>query len=177
MGKSRGTTEQLKALDNFQRAEFLKRRGIHSECIDRISGIREKTYALHQKITTDAKFYEKANSWFWGLAFAALILQAIFHFLPNHVEAEVVILGLMVWGGGFFMRRIDENHDKLMFDMLALEIDRYEFELNINSGLLVSLDEDDDEDEALTRNILESLGFDSGLIGSAAKMYPLDADE
>jgi hypothetical protein len=176
MGKSRGTTEQLKALDNFQRAEFLKRRGIHSECVSRISEMRKRTCALNQKMTTDAEFYEKANSWFWLTAVAAIVLEAIFHFLSNRIETEVVILVLMIWGFGFLMRRINGNHDRLMFEMLALEIDRYDFELQINSGL-ISSSLNDDEDEALTRSILESIGFDSGLIGSAAKMYPLDANQ
>lgn len=173
MRKYRDTAEQLKSLDSFQRAEFLKRREIYSECKSRIAGLRERTNALHQKITADAVFYEKGHSWFWLASAAMLILQVMFNILPNEYVIGIAIVAVMIWIGGFILKRINENHDKMMFDILAIEIERYEFELNVNSDLSGS-GLNDVEDELLTKSILEGLGFDSGFIGSAAKIHPLD---
>jgi hypothetical protein len=173
MGHYRDTIEQLQALDNFQKAEFLKRREIYSECKIRIAGMRERTHALHRKISTDAEFYKKANSWFWLVSVTALLLQVIFNILPNEFLVGLVIVAGMMWGGGFVIKRIDENHNKMMFDILALEIDRYEFDLQVNSSIS-GRGLNGVEDELLTKSILEGLGFDSGLIGSAEKIHPLD---
>ncbi|MCX7241548.1 MAG: hypothetical protein NTU86_14035 [Burkholderiales bacterium] len=174
----RSTAEQLETLDNFQRAEFLRKMRIHSECIGRINGLREKTRALYEKKGTDADAYEKIQIGFAIFFVVSLSLLMVF----GSSEAERlchIILCAMIWGLGILFKQASENHDAFVFEMLILEISRYESELRIN-GLSESYSTylgESDSSEGLYRDILESLGFRSDMLGSGAAAFPLDARE
>ncbi len=174
----RRTAEQLETLDNFQRAEFLRKLRLHSECIGRINGLREKTRALYEKKGTDADAYEKIQIGFAIFFVVSLSLLMVL----GRPEAESlchIIVCVMIWGLGILYKQASENHDAITFEMLILEISRYESELRIN-GLSESYSTylgEGNAREALHRDILESLGFDTGMIGSSTVTFPLDARE
>ena len=68
------------------------------------------------------------------------------------------------------MRQLEDNHDVMLFEMLALERARYEHEQRVNSYL--SPTHTDNEDLAL--EILTCLGIHNGLIGGGLKVHPLE---
>jgi hypothetical protein len=174
----RSTAEQLETLDNFQRAEFLRKLRLHSECIGRINGLRKKTCTLHEKKGTDADAYEKVQMRFLIFVFVSLLLLLV---IGSSETAALfhITLCVMIGGLGILFKQAYENHDAMTFDMLVLEISRFESELRIN-GLSESYSTylgESDSGEGLYRGILESLGFDTGMIGSSTVTFPLDARE
>lgn len=166
----RSTTEQLKTLDNFQRAEFLKRKRIYSECRDRINGLRAQTRSLDAKKEADSKAWDKLHILFLIFIFVAFVLLVFFD--RSEIEKNTYsTLVVIVWAGGFIIKAVIKGHDSMVFEMFVLEISRFESELRI-IGLQEYISDDD-----LTKCILESLGFDVVRIASRFNTSPLDPSE
>ena len=168
-------TEQLESLDTFQRAEFLRRRHTYETCKGFINSLRrEKTFPLHEKMRADQEAYDHLK-----LVFLLLLLigSVLLLWVPPHVHAIEVILFIVVIS--LHIRSEHRNtarHDSALFDFYVAEIERYQAELQ-SLGLSDNYEGEDlggnPEEDAVTRKILTTLGFDSGLIGSELDTWPL----
>jgi hypothetical protein len=162
--------EKLIGLDNFQRAEFLRRREIHSECKTHMSEISSRTSALHQKRLNDASRYSKGMHKLGWFVVVVAMLEGIFDTMPPIWDACACIVALGGWSFFSLKRLMEDNHDEMVFEMLALERARYEHEQRVNSYLNPA----HEDNEELVREILNCLGIHNGLVGGGLKIHPLD---
>lgn len=169
MGISDELAEKLSRLDNFQRAEFLKRREIDFECKRRMSEISNRTHALDQKRMNDASRYSNGMEKLGWLVIVVVVLEAIFDTIPPISEVGVCIVGIGAWGFFSLRRLIEDNHDEMLFEMLALERARFEHEQRVNSHVNISYP----DDEELAMDILTCLGIVNGSIVGSIQIAPL----
>jgi len=169
VGISDNLVEKLNRLDNFQRAEFLRRREVHSECETRISELSKRAYERHQKSENDDKSYGQFISKYGWFVAVVVILELIFDRTPLILDALAAVVAVGFWGFAYIVRRLDDNHDAMLFEMFALEKERYEYEKRVNCRLSPS----HPDNENLILDILQCLGFHSGLVGGGFKADPL----
>ena len=170
---TRPQSEQLQSLDNFQRAEFLRMQRSQISYSAKIAELRTKTAALYQK--QQAGEFRKIESVFSTLTVVALITSLsllVFDFSFATEQIGPLLLALMIPGIFAVSMRLLVKQDQMLFESYVLEINRYEVELE-SMGLESYYSNEDDR----TRDILSSLGFDSGLIGGTFDMRPLEAAE
>jgi hypothetical protein len=161
--------DQLKRLDNSQRAEFLRMKRSHVACSGVIRVLRKKTEPLYQKQKADQAHFDKLEIYFLVFIAVLLLLNWIFTF-PIQLQLGAIFLALLILAVFILFTKIHSNHDQMLVETYILEIMRYQAELQM-MGLAESYLEEDD----LTRDILRSLGFDSGLIGGSLEIRPLEA--
>lgn len=168
-------TEQLESLDTFQRAEFLRRRHTYETCTGAINSLRrEKTLPLHEKMMADAGAYNLLKFVFLLLL---LVGSALLMWAPSRVHAiEIILLVVVISLHIRSEHRNTARHDSALFSFYVAEIERYQAELQ-SLGLSDNYEGEDSggnpEKDAVTRNILTTLGFDSGLIGAELDTWPL----
>jgi hypothetical protein len=160
--------DQLKRLDNSQRAEFLRMKRSHMACSGAIRVLREKTQPLYQKQKADQAHFDKLEIYFFVFIAVLSLLNWIFTF-PIQLQLGAIFLALLIPAVFILFTKIHSNHDQMLFETYILEIMRYQAELEM-MGLAESYLEEND----LTRDILRSLGFDNGLIGGFLKIWPLE---
>ena len=167
-------TEQLESLDTFQRAEFLRRRHTYETCTGFINSLRrEKTFPLHEKMRADQKTYDRLK-----LVFLLLLLigSVLLLWVPPHVAIEIILLIVVISLHIRSEHRNTARHDSALLNFYVAEIERYQAELQ-SLGLSDNCEGEDlggnPEEDAVTRDILTTLGFDSGLIGSELDTWPL----
>lgn len=170
---ARTQSEQLKSLDNFQRAEFLRMQRSQIAYSAKIAELRTKTAALYQKQQSGE--FRKLESLFSTLTVVAVITSLsmlVFDF--SFVTKQFGLLLLAVMNPGIFAvsMRLLVKQDQMLFESYVMEINRYEAEIE-SMGLENYYSQEEDK----TRDILSSLGFDSGLIGGTLDMGPLEARE
>lgn len=171
---SRPQTEQLKSLDNFQRAEFLRMQRSHAAFSEKIYFLREKTQALYKKQSEDSIVFSRWGSSFYAVCTIAVSLLVIFNLLSSVEALGVTIVIFIIFSTVVLLRDVHVKHDQLLFESYILEIMRYEASLEI-MGLSESYGIEDDD--GLTMDILSSLGFHNGLLGSGFKTWPLEPAE
>jgi hypothetical protein len=169
VGISDELAEKLSRLDNFQRAEFLRRREVHSECETRMTQLRGRTAALYQKRTNNASAYSNVMEKVGWLVIVVVILEAIFDTMPPISKVGVCIVGFGAWGFFSLQRLMEDHHDEMLFEMLVLEIDRYEHEQRVNCHVNTSYP----DDEELAMDILTCLGIVNGSIVGCIQIAPL----
>lgn len=81
-------------------------------------------------------------------------------------------MSLIISASYIVLKTVHENCDQILFETYTLEITRYESEIEMN-GLSVYYGQEDD----LTQDILDALGFHDGRIGGALNAEPLQAAE
>ena len=167
-------TEQLESLDTFQRAEFLRRRHTYETCTGFINSLRrEKTFPLHEKMRADQETYDRLK-----LVFLLLLLigSVLLLWVPPHVAIEIILLIVVISLHIRSEHRNTARHDSALLNFYVAEIERYQAELQ-SLGLSDNCEGEDlggnPEEDAVTRDILTTLGFDSGLIGSELDTWPL----
>ena len=160
--------DQIKRLDNSQRAEFLRMKRSQKACHGAIQGLRNKTQALYQKQQADQAHFDKLEKYFLVFTVALSLLNWIFSF-PIQLQLGAIFLVLLIPAVLILFAKIHSNHDQMLFESYVLEIMRYEIELQ-RMGLSESYPEEND----LTRDILRSLGFENGLIGGSSEIWPLE---
>lgn len=169
MGISDELAEKLSRLDNFQRAEFLKRRGMHCECEVRLSEMRNRAHALYEKRENNTAAFSSVMEKVGWLVIVVVILEVIFDTLPPISKAGVCIVGFGAWGFFSLQRLMEDHRDEMLFEMLVLEIDRYEHEQRVNSHVNTSYP----DDEELAMDILTCLGIVNGSIVGRLQIAPL----
>lgn len=107
---------------------------------------------------------------FCGVAVALAMLQLIFEFSSSDEQLAFFIATLIIASTYVVIKTVHQNHDKALFESYTLEIIRYESEIEM-SGLAISYAQEDD----LTRDILNALGFHDGAIGGVLNARPLEA--
>lgn len=163
--------ERIDQLNTFQRARFLEILRTHRVCVARIEGLREKTRDLHQRLEMSANLHEKFLLKYWIIV-CMVLLAALFFLRPASNEmAALIVLGIALLRGYIeIFHEIGRRHDKQLFENNILEINR---NLDIISAMGLHDYYSSEEQSDLHRDILTSLGYDSGLIGGAAALWPL----
>jgi hypothetical protein len=169
---SRSQDEQLESLDNFQRAEFLRMQRTQVTCARNVFALREKTAALGQKQLADHRTFKKLEFSFFVVVGTIVFLQLIFNFLSSADQFAFFVMSLIVSASYIVLKTVHENCDQILFETYTLELTRYESEIEMN-GLSVYYGQEDD----LTQDILNALGFHDGRIGGALNAEPLKAAE
>lgn len=170
---TRPQSDQLQSLDNFQRAEFLRMQRSQISYGAKIAELRSKTAALYQK--QQAGEFGKLESVFETLTVIAVIASSsllVFDFSFLTKQIGMLLLALMSPGIFLVSMRLLVKQDQMLYESYVLEINRYEAELE-SMGLMDYYSQEDDR----TRDILSSLGFDSGRIGGTLDTRPLVAAE
>lgn len=170
---TRAQSDQLKSLDNFQRAEFLRMQRSQVAYSTKIAELRTKTVALYEK--QQAGEFRKLESVFSTLTVIAVITSLsllVYDFSFATKQIGILLLALMIPGIFTVSMRLLVKQDQMLFESYVLEINRYEAELE-SMGLESYYSNEDDR----TMDILSSLGFDNGLIGGTQRMRPLEAAE
>ena len=168
---ARTQSEQLKSLDNFQRAEFLRMQRSQIAYSARISELRTKTAALYKKL--QAREFEKLELVFMIFTvFAVIAFLSLLVFDSSFATKQVSTFALLLIVPGVFAVSMKTlvKQDEMLYESYVLEIMRYEADLEA-MGLSSYYSQEDER----TRDILSSLGFDNGLIGGTLGMRPLEA--
>lgn len=169
MGISDELAEKLSRLDNFQRAEFLKRREMHCECEVRLSEMRNRAHALYEKRENNTAAFSSVMEKVGWLVLVVVILEGVFGTLPPIWRVGLCIVGCGVWGFFSLKRLMEDKNDEMLFEILVLEIDRYEHEQRVNSHVNTSYP----DDEELAMDILTCLGIVNGSIVGRLQIAPL----
>lgn len=170
---ARTQSEQLKSLDNFQRAEFLRMQRAQIAYSAKIAELRTKTAALYQK--QQAREFQKLELVFMTCTvFAVIVFLSLLVFDFSFATKQISMFTLLLIVPGVFAvsMRILTKQDQILYESYVLEIMRYEAELD---GM--GLEDYYSQEEDKTGDILSSLGFDNGLIGGTLDMGPLEARE
>lgn len=171
MARTQG--EQLKSLDNFQRAEFLRMQRTQISYSVKIAHLKTKTAALYQKQQSrEFQRLELVSLTFTVFALITFLSLLVFDFTFASKLIGIFVLLLTVPGVFTVSTRILIKQDQMLYESYALEIMRYEAELES-----MGLRDFYSQEEERTRDILSSLGFDNGLIGGMLDMHPLEASE
>lgn len=169
MGINDEIAEKLSRLDNFQRAEFLRRREVYYECETRMSEIGHRTHALDQKRMNDASRYSDGMHKLGWLVLVVVILEGVFGTLPPIWRVGLCIVGCGVWGFFSLKRLMEDKHHGMLFEILVLESARYEHEQRVSSHVNTSYP----DDEELAMDILTCLGIVDGSIVGCIQIAPL----
>jgi hypothetical protein len=160
--------DQLKNLDNFQRANFLRLLRSHAVICGVIADLRRKMQVLHEKRQIDRAYFKKIETIFIGLIFSLLFLSWILS-ISIQIKFGAFFSVVLIFAVFIIYKKIHLGRDEILSEAYVLEIISYEAELQM-MGLVERYDQDAD----LFRNILASLGFDDGLIGGASRVWPLE---
>lgn len=163
---------KLRKLDNYQRAEFLRRRKIHDACDARISELSQKIYELRQETSANDTDSGKAARMFAWLFAVFAISELIFDHIPTVWESAFCILVAGLFLLHRLEMRVERNHNRLRIEMLILESERYEHDKNVNCR--PSWVSHSRENQALTMDILRGLGISTGVVGESEMILPLD---
>ena len=174
---SRPQSDQLKSLDSFQRAEFLRMQRSHAAFSGKIYFLREKTQALYKKQSEDSIVFSRWGSSFYAVSTIAVSLLVFFNLLSSVEALGVTIIIFIIFSTTVLLRDMHVKHDKLLFESYILEIMRYEAGLEIMGLSELSESYGLENHDGLTMDILSSLGFHNGLLGGGFKTWPLEPAE
>ena len=113
---TRPQSEQLKSLDNFQRAEFLRMQRSQISYSAKIAELRTKTAALYQQQQVGE--FEKLESVFSTLTVIAVITSLsllVFDFSFFTKQLGLLLLALMIPGVFAVSMRLLVKQDQMLF--------------------------------------------------------------